>query len=1332
MNNDQELGIENYALKDLIDLNLLRNLTQHFYDVTGFAIGLIDKDGEVLISVGWQEICTEFHRKNKLSLANCRESDRHIENELDKGNYVAYKCKNGLVDVAVPIIIEGTYLASIFFGQFFWKDDKPAEEEFRKQAKKFNFDEESYIAAYRKIKTYSPEKVDHLMKFYRSLVGLITDMAVKNLKLSKSYLDALNRKNQQLQEEVEERAAVEEELRATNEQLSHEINERQASQEQNEKLIGDLGERVKEINCLNRINTLIDNEDLSMDEVFRQTVNLLPASWQYPADTCCRISIYNKVFESVNFVDKGNRLTETIYRHNEKAGEIEVVLQPGDSHDSNFLKEEVKLLENIASILSNAVTREYVLNQLKIKDNAFHNSINGFALADLSGYIIDVNPKFSELWGLDKKEAKGMFFADLLDDSVATQENMTQLKARGYWRGEIKARRKNGDIFDVEITSNVVINDKGEPIALSSSFNDISRRKRTAIELENALIFNKTVVVESPMGKLAYDSSGQCILANPKAAELVGATTDELLAQNFNLLDSWKKSGLKKAANEVLKTGKNQTIEIRIENTFKKLVWFECHFTRFYQLGEPHLMMVFSDVTINRMAQMALRESEQRLTLATEAANAGIWDWKINTNEVYFSRQWKQQLGYREEELQNEFSTWENLLHPDDRDAMLQKVSDFLDNPRGAFIAEFRLKHKDGSYRWIHNHASGIKDKKGNLIRMFGAHTDITEKVETLQKLEKNEKRFRTLVQATAQIVWLTTPDGLVESYLESWGKFTGQKVDEMTGSGWLEAIHPDDREQTRKAWFKAVREKTLYQIEHRIRRHDGLYRHFYVRGVPLLDNQGNITEWIGTHTDITERKNFEQALSASEEQHRRIFESVTDAIFICDTNGNIVETNPAATRIYGYSNDEFLRLSPVELVHPDYRRSFGEMINTVKRGDAFYGETVDITKAGRHINSQVIGTTLLFNGRKHIMVIIRDITEEKKAREEIDRFFNITLELLCIAGTDGYFRKINPLWKKLLGYSEEELLSKPFIDFVHPEDIDKTIEETKKLASGNITINFVNRFRCKDGTFRWLNWNTTPFGNKLYSAATDITELKETEDELKKLLYELERSNKELEQFAYIASHDLQEPLRMVTGFLQLLEKRYSSKLGDDAREFIGFAVDGAARMKNLINDLLKYSRVGTRAKPFEPTELNEILKLVEQNLHASITETEAHIHYGELPKLDADNLQMIQLFQNLIGNAIKFRSEKTPEIHIGAKDENEFWLISVADNGIGIQREHWDRVFTIFQRLHNKDEYSGTGIGLAICKKIVERHRGKIWINSSPGDGTTFFFLLPKKQEN
>ncbi|HXN48074.1 MAG TPA: ATP-binding protein, partial [Bryobacteraceae bacterium] len=273
-----------------------------------------------------------------------------------------------------------------------------------------------------------------------------------------------------------------------------------------------------------------------------------------------------------------------------------------------------------------------------------------------------------------------------------------------------------------------------------------------------------------------------------------------------------------------------------------------------------------------------------------------------------------------------------------------------------------------------------------------------------------------------------------------------------------------------------------------------------------------------------------------------------------------------------------------------------------------------------------------------------------------------------------------------------------------------------------------------KDGSVRYINGRGhlvqqdaehNPI--RMVGVAQDITAFKQAEEALLRRTDELKRSNTELEQFAYMASHDLQEPLRMVSSYVQLLARRYQGKLDADADEFIAFAVDGAKRMQNLINDMLAFSRVTTKGREFKPVEADAALKVALANLQAAIEESHANVTSDPLPVVNVDSGQLAQLFQNLIGNAIKFRGKEPPRIHVAVERQAKEWVFSVQDNGIGIEPRHLERVFVIFQRLHSAAEYPGTGIGLAICKKIAERHGGRLWVTSEPGAGSAFHFTIP-----
>jgi len=294
---------------------------------------------------------------------------------------------------------------------------------------------------------------------------------------------------------------------------------------------------------------------------------------------------------------------------------------------------------------------------------------------------------------------------------------------------------------------------------------------------------------------------------------------------------------------------------------------------------------------------------------------------------------------------------------------------------------------------------------------------------------------------------------------------------------------------------------------------------------------------------------------------------------------------------------------------------------------------------------------------------------------------------------------------------------------YVHPEERDQVIRQLRE--QGTIQ-NYELHVRIKSGETRSIVMSMEPI---LYNQEACILSVFIDISERQKMEEEMRRSNAELEQFAYVASHDLQEPLRAVAGMVQLLQQRYQGKLDERADEYIGHAVDAATRMQSLINDLLDYSRINRLGKSFESTDTEKSLSNALANLQIAIQESQAAITHDPLPTLMADPNQLTQLLQNLIGNGIKFRGAGPLHIHIGAKKIERAWQFSISDNGIGIDSQYFERIFLVFQRLHTRREYPGTGIGLALCKKIIERHGGQIWVESQPGQGSTFYFTIPER---
>ncbi|MHA4843509.1 sensor histidine kinase [Flavitalea antarctica] len=513
------------------------------------------------------------------------------------------------------------------------------------------------------------------------------------------------------------------------------------------------------------------------------------------------------------------------------------------------------------------------------------------------------------------------------------------------------------------------------------------------------------------------------------------------------------------------------------------------------------------------------------------------------------------------------------------------------------------------------------------------------------------------------------------------------------------------------------------------------------------------IAMFVIIYRNTMSRNAAEAALRKSELFVRSVIDNAASIISIRDLSGRYLLVNKGSQQVLNRSEKEILGKTPYDFFPKDLADSMMAGEQEVARERKLTSIEMERQVENGKLHYLVVRFPLYDQDQNVYAVcsMSTDITAIKEAQVVLEQahkqqqvilngiqdLMEASLDIICLFDEQGRFIQISANCERLLGYKPDELTGRKYSELLHPEERAASVELETAIMNGTIVRDSENRYLRKDGkiisllaTAIWSPENRTFFAilkdaTEKQMTARQLTELNEI---LKKRAAELQASNIELERFAYVASHDLQEPLRMVSSFLQLLEKKLEGNLDDTSKKYIYFAIDGAERMKTLIQDLLQYSRIGTSKELAVDVDCNEVLKSVRNIFTLAIRETGAELIIHPLPVIKAEKGQIHQLFQNLVGNAIKYSNTGPPHIEVGYEDQREYWQFYVKDRGIGINQKFFEKIFVIFQRLHNKNEYTGTGIGLAICKKIVERHGGSIWVESEHGKGSTFFIRLPK----
>ena len=673
--------------------------------------------------------------------------------------------------------------------------------------------------------------------------------------------------------------------------------------------------------------------------------------------------------------------------------------------------------------------------------------------------------------------------------------------------------------------------------------------------------------------------------------------------------------------------------------------------------------------------------------------------------------------------------------------------------------SELRLVAEGGRSITVQLRSIPVKGAEEDVTFYKTAITDITARKEVEEAIRQSGTFLQTVIDAIPDVMLVIGADYRIVLANRAAREMAGG-IDPTIGLTCHQLSHHRDLPCTGKdepcPFRQAIATKAPVTVLHTHYDSEGRELFVEVNAAPVLNEMGEVSYVIEACRDVSERKQAEELLSREKAFADIVIDSIPGVFYVLDSQGRFVRWNQLLEEVTGFTAETLRGADALRTIFADDRQLVAEKIREVfEKGQAavearFLGkdEIRDYWFTGRRMD---VGSTSYLVGSGV------DITERKRAEEKLAMeranlraVFDVVNVGMLMIDENGYVEQVNDTLSRWVGKDTlpwEGERPGDFVGCVHALANPAGCGHGPDCASCPIRNTFTSVLQTGQPLHEVETLATLSIGGRDISlwfevsadplvlngkrhvilALNNITARKRADAALQRTSAELARSNKDLEQFAYVASHNLQEPLRTVIGFVQLLQKRYNNQLDAEANQFIDFTVDGAKRMEALIKDLLAYARVGSHGKELAPTDAGTALRQALDNLNTRIHETAAEITCGELPTIRADNVQLVQLFQNLIGNALKFHGETPPKIRVDASRNEDHWRFTVRDNGIGIAPEALDRIFLIFERLHTRTQYPGTGIGLAICKRIVDRHGGRIWVESEPGQGATFSFTLP-----
>ncbi|MBC7886999.1 MAG: PAS domain S-box protein [Ferruginibacter sp.] len=982
----------------------------------------------------------------------------------------------------------------------------------------------------------------------------------------------------------------------------------------------------------------------------------------------------------------------------------------------------------------------------------FQSSLLGFAICNSQKRLIDVNECFASMLDTSYEDlvGKNSELSSLLNcvnikNRVAILESIAQLvRANGLLKNhEIEIEMLDGKSIFLLVSV--------EPLELNNQHNwlttaiDITEKKNVELSLAQSEIKYRSLIEQASDGIVISDLSGIIMEVNKSISKMSGFNINEMVGMHIdNFLPKEDITGQPLRIEDLIE-GKTLLYERRLLK--KDGTAIDVEINSKMTIGNT-LIGFIRDITERKKAEAELKKSNERFELIAKATNDAIWDHDFSKNETVGNDNLYDLYGFARGKVKIDFGLFESRLHPDERVSVVKNMQNATIGNAASISEEFRFKTADGSYRYFYDRAFIKYNDNGEPARMLGVMQDITGRIKDGQKLLKEKELSDSIINSLPAVFYLYNKEGKFLRWNNNFEMVTGYTGEEIS------KLHPldlfDDEEKSLLdekiknvfiAGHDAVEANLLLKNKQKIP--------YYFSGMKI-DYEGEIC-LMGFGLDFSDKLLSDKLIKESEQKFRSLVEQASDGVAILTEQGNPLYISPSVKRILGYTESEIMQLNAFELTHPDDISGVEKVLKQVMKnpGLPIKGHVSRILNKDdewRWID-ETYTNMLQVPGINGIVKNFRDITEKLQIEKKIisekelsDSIINSLPGIFYLYDHKGRYIRWNKNFETVTGYHAEEIKEMQPLDFYDDDQKPVVAERIRKVLQRKMrAIELILLTKTREKIPFYYNSTAIDYEGFrcIMEMGFDVTERKKIENKLlvsnqhlAQKATELKTSYAELERFAYIVSHDLQEPLRMVSSFLKLLQQKYKSQLDETGEKYIYFAVDGADRMKQLIMDLLEYSRTGTNKEIPSDTNMDEVSMEVLNILENSIREQEAVIEIGSLPVLPGSSkIQLFQLMQNLLSNALKYHSEKRPVIKINAKEENDQWIFSVQDNGIGIAPKFFEKIFVIFQRLHTKNEFSGSGIGLSICKKIVEKHGGKIWVESSLGMGSTFYFTIPKK---